>query len=177
MASPFVAGAVARYIAESGAPTNNRADVEAIKAAVIGAGVDQGSECGFSDVDSSPEPLLFVNGPTFGGDGTCGDGSTANRPPVAQFSYECVDLSCRFDNQSSDGDGTIVSSEWSFGDGATSSDANPTHTYVQDGTYDVSLTVSDDRGARHTTSQSVAVGAVVEPNQPPTARSPRHALT
>ncbi|HEX6222320.1 MAG TPA: S8 family serine peptidase, partial [Acidimicrobiia bacterium] len=69
MASPFVAGAVARLIAENGLPTNNRADVEAIRTTIIGAGVSQTSSCGFTDVDNSPEPLLFVNGPAFGGDG------------------------------------------------------------------------------------------------------------
>jgi PKD repeat protein len=36
---------------------------------------------------------------------------------------------------------------WSFGDGATSSEATPTHTYAGPGTYDVTLTVTDATGA------------------------------
>ena len=36
--------------------------------------------------------------------------------------------------------------EWDFGDGATSTEMNPDHTYRADGTYSVSLKVTDDRG-------------------------------
>jgi len=35
---------------------------------------------------------------------------------------------------------------WDFGDGTTSTDANPVHSYKTDGTYTVSLKVTDDRG-------------------------------
>ncbi len=51
---------------------------------------------------------------------------------------------------SSDPDGSIVSYSWDFGDGATSSAANPSHTYASAGTYTVSLTVTDDQGATNT---------------------------
>jgi PKD repeat protein len=37
----------------------------------------------------------------------------------------------------------IVSWSWNFGDGATSTSQNPTHTYTANGSYNVSLTVSD----------------------------------
>jgi subtilisin family serine protease len=169
MASPFVAGAVARYIAESGAPTNNRADVEAIKAAIIGAGVSQDSSCGFADVDSSPEPLLFVNGPLFGGDGSCEDGSVVNAPPLADFSYECTDLTCVFTDQSADSDGNIVSHSWDFGDGATSTEQSPTHAFAGQGTYMVALTVTDDVGASNTITQDVEVIDPTQPNAVPVA--------
>jgi len=47
---------------------------------------------------------------------------------------------------SDDTDGEIVSYEWSFGDGSpVSSEANPTHEYASEGTYTVTLTVTDDR--------------------------------
>ncbi len=36
--------------------------------------------------------------------------------------------------------------EWDFGDGETSTDGNPSHSYNDDGTYTVSLRVTDDRG-------------------------------
>lgn len=48
---------------------------------------------------------------------------------------------------SSDSDGTITGYLWSFGDGTTSTVANPTHTYTSPGTYSVSLRVTDNDGA------------------------------
>lgn len=35
---------------------------------------------------------------------------------------------------------------WNFGDGDTSSLANPTHTYLENGTYNITLTVTSDKG-------------------------------
>jgi PKD repeat protein len=169
MASPAVAGAVARLIAENGLPTDNRADVEAIKATVIGAGMPQASSCGFTDVDSSPEPLLFVNGPAFGGDGTCEEGPATNSAPTADFSYVCSDLSCSFTDLSFDLDGTISAHSWDFGDTTTSTEASPSHSFLAAGTYQVSLTVSDDAGDSSTTAQDVTVTASVPVNQPPVA--------
>ena len=46
---------------------------------------------------------------------------------------------------SDDEDGEIVSYEWDFGDGGTSSESNPTHEFEDAGTYTVTLTVTDDR--------------------------------
>jgi hypothetical protein len=36
--------------------------------------------------------------------------------------------------------------EWDFGDGSTSTDVSPVHAYQSEGSYSVSLTVTDDRG-------------------------------
>ncbi len=47
---------------------------------------------------------------------------------------------------STDGDGTIVSYLWDFGDGNTSASMMATHTYAQAGSFQVSLTVTDDDG-------------------------------
>lgn len=47
---------------------------------------------------------------------------------------------------SSDSDGTIVSYNWDFGDGGTSSSRHPSHIYSAEGTYVVKLTVTDDEG-------------------------------
>jgi subtilisin family serine protease len=144
MASPFVAGAVARYIAESGLDPSNRADVEAIRGAIVGAGMPQASACGFVDVDSDPEPLLFVNGPMFGGDGTCGGtGAPVNNPPVVDFTWTCTDLACSFDATASDADNDPLTYAWDFGDTGSSSLDDPAHTYSAGGDYDVTLTVDD----------------------------------
>ena len=170
MASPFVAGGVARLIAENDLPTENRADVESIKEAIIGAGVSQSSTCGFTDVDNSPEPMLFLNGARFGGDGTCQDGTVANSPPVAVFSVDCTDLLCDFTNESTDLDGTIVSQHWGFGDGTSSTGANPSHLFAATGTYTVELTVTDDQGSSTSISHDVTVSDGTPPaNDPPVA--------
>jgi PKD repeat protein len=47
---------------------------------------------------------------------------------------------------------------WSFGDGATSSSANPSHTYQSSGTYGVSLKVTDSQGNTQTATSSVSAG-------------------
>ncbi len=39
---------------------------------------------------------------------------------------------------------------WDFGDGETSTEVSPTHSYRNDGYYDVSLTITDDRGSTET---------------------------
>src|SRR5207249_9378280 len=89
-----------------------------------------------------------------------------NQPPTAGFTSSCSGLTCAFTSTSSDPDGTIASWRWTFGDGASSGEQNPTHTYAAGGTYTVNLTVTDDRAATGTTSQSVTVTAA---NQPPSA--------
>jgi PKD repeat protein len=48
---------------------------------------------------------------------------------------------------STDPDGSIASYAWTFGDGATSTQANPNHTYTAVGGYSVALTVTDNAGA------------------------------
>jgi PKD repeat protein len=50
---------------------------------------------------------------------------------------------------------------WDFGDTATSTQQNPTHTYTDDGTFNVSLTVTDDDGGTDTESATVVVTNVV----------------
>ena len=93
MASPHVAGAAALYVAINGRDadgngTIGRGDVEAVKAAMVSAGHAQGSTCGFAgDRDAFGEPLLFVNGPAFGGDGTCTVEPVDSTPPTAPSSF------------------------------------------------------------------------------------------
>ncbi|MFW6310129.1 MAG: PKD domain-containing protein [Prolixibacteraceae bacterium] len=53
-------------------------------------------------------------------------GGTANVPPNADFTYSATDLTVSFSDQSSDSDGSIVSWNWNFGDGSTSTAQNPT---------------------------------------------------
>jgi subtilisin family serine protease len=169
MAAPAVAGAVARYIAQSGHATNNRTDVLAIREAVVGAGAPQASVCGFTgDPDSSREPMLFLNAVLFGGTGACDDGTPPpNAAPEAGFSSDCSGLVCSFTNTSSDVNGDTLSFAWTFGDGATSTEASPTYPYAGAGTYTVTLTASDASDS-DTASAQLVVSELPE-NQPPTA--------
>ena len=84
---------------------------------------------------------------------------TANEPPTASFTSSCAGLTCTFTDTSTDGDGTIATHAWTFGDGGTSGAASPTHTYASGGTYAIGLTATDDDGATASTSASVTVSA------------------
>ena len=88
-----------------------------------------------------------------------GSGGGTNSPPVADFTYTTSDLTADFADQSDDLDGTIVSWSWAFGDGATSTEQNPSHPYAADGTYTVTLTVTDDDGAIDSISKDVTVSS------------------
>ncbi|WP_394289173.1 PKD domain-containing protein [Microbacterium sp.] len=95
-------------------------------------------------------------------------GTTPNIAPTAQFTYSLDHLAASFQGSgSSDPDGTIASYAWEFGDGDTSSAANPTHTYATGGNYTVRLTVTDDDGATNTTQVPITVVA----NAAPTAQA------
>ena len=87
-----------------------------------------------------------------------GGTTPVNQPPVASFTFNATDLSVTFNaSGSSDSDGTISSYAWNFGDGATGSGVTPSHTYASAGIRTVTLTVTDDDGAKGSTSESVTV--------------------
>lgn len=85
---------------------------------------------------------------------------TVNEAPTAAFSAVPVDLAVAFDASASvDTDGDIVSYAWDFGDQHSGSGATPAHSYQTPGTYEVTVTVTDDRGATSTVTQPVTVQA------------------
>ena len=58
----------------------------------------------------------------------------------------CFPLPVNFTDQSTPGNGTIVSWQWDFGDGASSSIQNPSHTYTASGNYNVTLRLTNSFG-------------------------------
>jgi PKD repeat protein len=84
-------------------------------------------------------------------------GEVPNLAPTADFSFACTDLDCRYFDSSSDVDGVIKGHLWDFGDGSSSTLVSPTHAYAAAGSYDVTLTVTDDDNASASRTQSLSV--------------------
>ena len=62
---------------------------------------------------------------------------------------------------SHDADGSIAGHAWSFGDGSSSTAANPSHTYATKGVYTATLTVTDNLGLTDSANLTITV------NDPP----------
>jgi PKD repeat protein len=96
-----------------------------------------------------------------------GGGTTPNDPPVAVLGSTPSGLNVNFSSAgSNDPDGAITGYDWTFGDGGTSTQPNPSHLYAAAGTYPVSLKVTDNAGATDTANGSVTVSVA---NQQPVA--------
>ena len=100
-----------------------------------------------------------------------------NQPPTARpggpYSAQAGQTVQFNGGGSSDADGTITSYRWDFGDGTTGAGATPAHVYASAGTYAVTLTVTDDRGASASASTTAAISA--PPAAPPAAPSSLYA--
>jgi PKD repeat protein len=84
--------------------------------------------------------------------------SVTNAAPTAEFTVSCTARTCAVDSSAStDPDGTLASSEWDFGDGATDTGTMVSHSYAADGSYPIRLTVTDDSGASATLERQVTV--------------------
>lgn len=125
MATPHVAGAIARYL--QGNPTATPAQVVYAIRASATAGVVANPGAG------SPNLLLHT--------GLFGNG--ANLPPLASFDFSCTALGCSFDSKKSQDDHGITGRSWAFGDNGTGSGQTVSHTYAAGATFTVQLTVSD----------------------------------
>jgi serine protease len=97
---------------------------------------------------------------------------STNKAPTASFTASQttggVPLTVSFNaGSSSDPDGTIVSYSWDFGDSNSDTGVSPSHTFTTMGTFTVTLTVTDDKGASDETTTQIEVTEPV--NQSPAA--------
>jgi len=84
----------------------------------------------------------------------------ANQPPVANAGPDRIVTTRTVEfngSESYDPDGEIVAWHWSFGDGTTGTGKVVQHTYANDGTYTVTLNVTDDFGAYATDTCQITV--------------------
>ena len=87
--------------------------------------------------------------------------TTSNTSPIASFTSThtspSVNQSVTFDaSNSTDPDGIITNYIWDFGDDTTGAGMTTTHSYITDGTYTVTLTVTDNNGLTDTIKQTLS---------------------
>lgn len=91
---------------------------------------------------------------------SCGeeDSTTPSIAPKASFDFTADELTVTFNNTSEN----AVSYIWLFGDGNKSTDQHPTHTYTEEGTYEVELFATNSSDETKSTKKSVTVKLNVE---------------
>lgn len=145
MASPHVAGGAALFLEKNPGATAQQ---------VYDAITSNSTKNKVTSSKTTNNHLLYTLG--FGGTTP----PPTNQPPVASFTFSVNNLTATFNaSGSSDPDGTIASFAWNFGDGTTGSGVSPSKTYAAAGTYNVTLTVTDNQGATDSQTQSVTVTA------------------
>ncbi len=128
----------------------------------------------FSDISASPDAgKMYVTWDSNGEIYFTYIDSTpiSNIPPVAEFNFSpqtgIFPLKVTFDASSShDPDGQIVQYSWDFGDNATALGKIVEHTYEQDGTFSISLSVKDNKGAVDIETKTIDI---LLPNESPVA--------
>lgn len=94
--------------------------------------------------------------------------ATGNQAPVAKFTSKVSGTVATFTNASTDPEGDELTYLWDFGDGKTSDEESPSHTYpAESKDYTVTLTVSDGVNSSKTSSKvnvSVVQDASLDPD-------------
>ncbi|TQK50916.1 glucose/arabinose dehydrogenase [Streptomyces sp. SLBN-118] len=122
------------------------------------------------DMAFGPDGALYVldyGTAWFGGDENSGlyriENATGGRSPVAAATATKTSgktpLRVGFSSAgTSDADGDALTYVWDFGDGGTSTEAGPTHTYKKNGTYTATVTAMDPSGRTGSAGVHVVVG-------------------
>ncbi|MEU0336664.1 PQQ-dependent sugar dehydrogenase [Streptomyces sp. NPDC006193] len=122
------------------------------------------------DMAFGPDGALYVldyGTGWFGGDANSAlyriENATGGHSPVAQAAADRTSgqapLKVRFSSAgTTDADGDTLTYRWDFGDGTTSTEANPTHRYRGNGTYTATLTAKDGTGRTGSAGVQVVVG-------------------
>jgi gliding motility-associated-like protein len=102
--------------------------------------------------------------------------------PTANFTANlttgCVPVNIQFSDRSTSTSGSIVSWQWDFGDGGTSTAQNPSHVYNNTGFYNVTLTVTSSTGCKNVITAGrfirivSGVKAEFDNSKPPSCQAP-----
>jgi PKD repeat protein len=85
-------------------------------------------------------------------------GAATNLNPTADFTVDCLGLTCQFNGgASSDVDGTVTGFSWTFGGDGAGTGQVASHTFATGGTYSITLQATDDAGGTATVTKSVNV--------------------
>ncbi len=87
---------------------------------------------------------------------------STNHAPVANFTQSVNKLTVKFTNKSTDADNDTLTYAWDFGDGKSSTEKSPSHTYAKEGSYTVKLTVSDKKETNVKTTTVKVTGDAVD---------------
>ncbi len=110
---------------------------------------------------TDPPAETTASAPTTGAGPTTA--TPGNQPPVAGMADDltvdqAAPLRVEFTSVSSDPDGTIVTTQWDFGDGEQAEGVTVEHVFRDEGSFEVTLTVTDDGGASDQLKGAVKVG-------------------
>ena len=103
--------------------------------------------------------VTLIVGNSYGCYDTTGMLIDVNDPVNADFQYNnvCLGTPVNFTNTSTITQGNLTGFQWFFGNGATSSQNNPSYTYTAAGTYSVMLIASSNKGCTDTAIKVVNV--------------------
>ncbi|MFE0462143.1 collagenase [Kitasatospora sp. NPDC058965] len=104
----------------------------------------------------------------------CAAGACYAQGPTALFTQSVSGATVSLtDTSVQTGPGRITSWHWTFGDGSSSDQRNPSHSYAAPGTYTVALTTVDSNGKSDSTATSATVTAGIGAATPPACTDSR----
>ncbi|MES2779873.1 MAG: PKD domain-containing protein, partial [Bacteroidota bacterium] len=100
--------------------------------------------------------VTLIGGNDLGCRDTAQKNITIHETPVAGFSFAttCINQPINFNNSTT---GPVASTLWSFGNGGTDTQQNPTYTYTSTGIFNISLFVVSPNGCKDTSIQNLTV--------------------